>query len=43
MISGASNRDIDSAPLDWTAVTDHAEYIGEMYSTMNLGAPGYDQ
>ena len=31
-----------SAPLDWAAVTDHAEYIGEMYSTMNEGAPGYD-
>jgi hypothetical protein len=30
------------APLDWAAVTDHAEYIGEMYSTMNQGAPGYD-
>jgi len=29
-------------PLDWAAVTDHAEYIGEMYSTMNAGAPGYD-
>ena len=30
-------------PLDWAAVTDHAEYIGEMYSTMTPGAPGYDQ
>jgi hypothetical protein len=30
------------APLDWAAVTDHAEYIGEMYSTMTPGAPGYD-
>jgi Protein of unknown function (DUF3604) len=30
------------APLDWAAVTDHAEYIGEMYSTMTRGAPGYD-
>lgn len=29
-------------PLDWAAVTDHAEYIGEMYSTMVEGAPGYD-
>ncbi len=26
-------------PLDWAAVTDHAEYIGEMYSTMVDGAP----
>ncbi len=30
-------------PLDWAAVTDHAEYIGEMYSTMTAGAPGHDQ
>jgi hypothetical protein len=30
-------------PLDFAAVTDHAEYIGEMYSTMTAGAPGYDQ
>ena len=30
-------------PLDWAAVTDHAEYIGEMYSTMTTGAPGHDQ
>ena len=29
-------------PLDWAAVTDHAEYIGEMYSTMTPGAPGHD-
>ena len=32
-----------SEPLDWAAVTDHAEYIGEMYSTMTEGAPGHDQ
>jgi len=30
-------------PLDFVAVTDHAEYIGEMYSTMIVGAPGHDQ
>ncbi len=30
-------------PLDWAAVTDHAEYLGEMYSTLVEGAPGYDQ
>ncbi len=30
-------------PLDWAAVTDHAEYIGEMYSTMVDDAPGHDQ
>ncbi|MBW2244337.1 MAG: DUF3604 domain-containing protein [Deltaproteobacteria bacterium] len=29
--------------LDFAAVTDHAEYLGEMYSTMNEGAPGHDQ
>ncbi|MDH3994703.1 MAG: DUF3604 domain-containing protein, partial [Gammaproteobacteria bacterium] len=30
-------------PLDFVAVTDHAEYIGEMYSTMFEGTPGHDQ
>lgn len=30
-------------PLDWAAVTDHAEYIGEMYSTMYRAAAGHDQ
>jgi hypothetical protein len=30
-------------PLDFATVTDHAEYIGEMYSTMIEGAPGHDQ
>ncbi|MGP0056201.1 MAG: DUF3604 domain-containing protein [Steroidobacteraceae bacterium] len=30
-------------PLDWVAITDHAEYIGEMYSTFTAGAPGHDQ
>ena len=29
-------------PLDFVAVSDHAVYIGEMYSTMVEGAPGYD-
>jgi len=29
-------------PLDFCAVTDHAEYIGEMFSMMTPGAPGYD-
>ena len=29
-------------PLDWAAVTDHAEYLGEMYSTWTEGAPGHD-
>ncbi len=30
-------------PLDFVAVSDHAEYLGEMYSTMYVGAPGFDQ
>jgi hypothetical protein len=29
-------------PLDWAAITDHAEYLGEMYSTQVEGAPGHD-
>lgn len=29
-------------PLDFAAVTDHAEFIGEMYSTQVAGAPGHD-
>lgn len=28
-------------PLDFAAVTDHAEYIGEMYSALNKDAPGH--
>ncbi len=31
-----------NAPLDFCAVTDHAEYLGEMYSMMTPGAPGND-
>ncbi len=29
-------------PLDFAAVTDHAEYIGEMFSALNEDAPGHD-
>lgn len=29
-------------PLDFAAVTDHSEYIGEMYSTIVQDAPGHD-
>ena len=29
--------------LDFVAVTDHAEYMGEMYSALVEGAPGHDQ
>lgn len=28
-------------PLDFAAVTDHAEYIGELYSIQNADAPGH--
>ena len=31
------------APLDFMCLSDHAEYIGEMYSTLTPGAPGHDQ
>jgi len=30
-------------PLDFLALSDHAEYIGEMYSTIVADAPGHDQ
>jgi hypothetical protein len=30
-------------PLDFAAVTDHAEYLGEMYAATNPGSPGHDQ
>ena len=39
-VSGVKFR-IDQ-PLDWAAVTDHAEYLGEMYSTLNEGVLGSD-
>ncbi len=29
-------------PLDFAATTDHAEYIGEMYTNLNEEAPGHD-
>ena len=32
-----------SKPLDFAAVTDHAEYLGEMYTTFFDDAPGHDQ
>ena len=31
-----------SKPLDFCAVTDHAEYLGEMYANSTPGSPGYD-
>ncbi len=41
MVNGQMHRIVE--PLDFAAVTDHAEYLGEMYSTMVKGAPGHDQ
>ncbi|MEP4766858.1 MAG: DUF3604 domain-containing protein [Roseibium sp.] len=32
-----------SRPLDFAAVSDHVEYLGEMYSTIFPEAPGYEQ
>ena len=29
-------------PLDFVAISDHAEYFGETYTMMNPGSPGYD-
>lgn len=29
-------------PLDFCAISDHAEYFGETYTLMNPGTPGYD-
>ena len=29
-------------PLDWAAITDHAEYLGEMFSAQVAGATGHD-
>jgi hypothetical protein len=29
-------------PLDFAAVTDHVEYLGEMYAALNPGSPGHD-
>ena len=31
-----------SRPLDFCAVTDHAEYLGEMYANFTPGSPGHD-
>ncbi|SFH85684.1 DUF3604 domain-containing protein [Albimonas pacifica] len=40
MVNGALHR--IKRPLDFVAVTDHSEFMGEAYSLMNEGAPGYD-
>jgi hypothetical protein len=40
MVNGSLHR--IKRPLDFVAVTDHSEFMGESYSLMNEGAPGYD-
>jgi hypothetical protein len=40
MVNGRLHR--IKRPLDFCAVTDHSEFMGEAYSLMNPGAPGYD-
>lgn len=40
MVNGRMHR--IKQPLDFCAVTDHSEFMGEAYSLMSPGAPGYD-
>jgi hypothetical protein len=40
LVNGSMHR--IKRPLDFCAVTDHSEFMGEAYSLMNAGAPGYD-
>jgi len=40
MVNGSPLR--ISKPLDFCAITDHSEFMGESFSLMNPGAPGYD-
>jgi hypothetical protein len=40
MVNGSMHR--IKRPLDFCAVTDHSEFMGESASLMNPGAPGYD-
>ena len=40
MVNGSLHK--IKRPLDFVAVTDHSEFMGEAYSLMNEGAPGYD-
>ena len=41
MINGKEHK--IERPLDFCAVTDHSEYIGEMFTAMHAQAKGYDQ
>ena len=40
MVNGSMHK--IKRPLDWVAITDHSEFMGEAFSLMNPGAPGYD-
>jgi hypothetical protein len=40
MVNGSMHK--IKRPLDFVAVTDHSEFMGEAYSLMNEGAPGHD-
>ncbi len=40
MVNGSMHK--IKRPLDFVAVTDHSKFMGEAYSLMNEGAPGYD-
>jgi hypothetical protein len=40
MVNGSMHR--IKRPLDFVAVTDHSEFMGEAFSLLNEGAPGYD-
>jgi len=40
MVNGSLHK--IKRPLDFVAVTDHSEFMGEAYSLMNQGAAGYD-
>lgn len=40
MVNGSMHK--IKRPLNFVAVTDHSEFMGEAYSLMNEGAPGYD-
>jgi hypothetical protein len=40
MVNGSMHK--IKRPLDFVAVTDHSEFMGEAYSLMNESAPGYD-
>lgn len=40
MVNGSPHK--LKRPLDFAAISDHAEYLGETYTLMNPGTPGYN-